>query len=209
LRAFAIVLTITGMPLFGTFAAMADGPVSRLAGTWKLIVLALGEDEYAIINVDEKDGKPEASVASTQRTVLGDARVDQIAIRGDSLVIALRGTAGLNRFQGMLARESSHAGKILGSFSFRGEVYPARLERTESHTVADLRPSAIIQEYFTAVRERDPKAKVQKLRDVDDATFERPIRIVQAKTGKAPQGRERLSAPAGRQEHRCHHDRHA
>jgi hypothetical protein len=165
LRAFAIVLTITGMPLFGTLAAMADGPGSRLAGTWKLIVLALGEDEYAIINIDEKDGKPEASVASTQRTVLGDARVDQIAIREDSLVIALRGAAGLNRFQGTLAGESSHAGKILGSFSLRGEIYPARLERTESHTVADLRPSAIIQEYFTAVRERDPKAKVQKLRD--------------------------------------------
>jgi len=144
---------------------MADEQTARFAATWKLIVLALGEDEHAIINVNEKDGKPVASVVNSQKMMLGDASVEQVAIQGDSLVITLRGAAGLNRFQGTLATEGSQAGKILGSFSFRGEVYPARLERTESQKVADLKPSAIIQEYFTAVRERDPKSKVQKLRD--------------------------------------------
>ena len=164
-RAIAIVLALAGMPLFAGSAAMVGEPTDRFAGTWKLIVLALGEDEFAIINVDEKDGKPAASVVNIQKMMLGDANVEQVAIQGDSLVIALRGAAGLNRFQGTLAREGSQAGKILGSFSFRGEVYPARLERTESQRVAELKPSAIIQEYFTAVRERDPKSKVQKLRD--------------------------------------------
>ena len=100
-------------------------------------------------------------------------------IQGDSLVIALRGAAGLNRFKGTLAREGSQAGKILGSFSFRDEVYPARLERTESQRVpAELKPSAIIQEYFTAVRERDPKSKVQKLRDAARKTPRATQRII-------------------------------
>ena len=160
-----IVLALAGMPLFADSAAMVGEPTDRFAGTWKLIVLALGEDEFAIINVDAKDGKPAASVVNIQKMMLGDANVEQVAIQGDSLVIALRGAAGLNRFKGTLAREGSQAGKILGSFSFRDEVYPARLERTESQRVAELKPSAIIQEYFTAVRERDPKSKVQKLRD--------------------------------------------
>jgi hypothetical protein len=164
-RATAIVLIIAGMPRLAGSAAMAGEQTARFAGTWKLIVLALGEDEHAIINVNEKDGKPAASVVDSQKMMLGHASVEQVAIQGDSLVITLRGAAGLNRFQGTLAREGSEAGKILGSFSFRGEVYPARLERTESQKVADLKPSAIIQEYFTAVRERDPKSKVQKLRD--------------------------------------------
>jgi hypothetical protein len=165
-RTTAIVLIIAGMPLFAGSAALADEQTARFTGTWNLIVLALGEDEYAIININEKDGKPAASVVNSQKTMLGDASVEQVAIQGASLMITLRGAAGLNRFQGTLAKEGSLAGKILGSFSFRGEVYPARLERTESQKVADLKPSAIIQEYFTAVRERDPKSKVQKLRDV-------------------------------------------
>ncbi len=164
-RAIAIVPALAGMPLFAGSAAMAGEQTDKFAGTWKLIVLALGEDEFAIINVDAKNGKPAASVVNIQKMMLGDANVEQVAIQGDSLVIALRGAAGLNRFQGTLARDGSQAGKILGSFSFRGEVYPARLERTESQRVAELEPSAIIQEYFTAVRERDPKSKVRKLQD--------------------------------------------
>ena len=130
-----IVLALAGMPLFADSAAMVGEPTDRFAGTWKLIVLALGEDEFAIINVDAKDGKPAASVVNIQKMMLGDANVEQVAIQGDSLVIALRGAAGLNRFKGTLAREGSQAGKILGSFSFRDEVYPARLERTESQRV--------------------------------------------------------------------------
>ncbi len=48
----------------------------------------LDEDEFAIINVDEKDGKPAASVVNIQKMMLGDANVEQVAIQGDSLVIA-------------------------------------------------------------------------------------------------------------------------
>ncbi|MGZ3415337.1 MAG: hypothetical protein ACXWNX_17730 [Isosphaeraceae bacterium] len=103
-RAIVIVLALAGMPLFAGSAAMVGEPTDRFAGTWKLIVLALGEDEFAIINVDAKDGKPAASVVNIQKMMLGDANVEQVAIQGDALVIALRGAAGLNRFQGTLAR---------------------------------------------------------------------------------------------------------
>ncbi len=87
-RAIAIVLALAGMPLFAGSAAMAGEHTDRFAGTWKLIVLALGEDEFAIINVDAKDGKPAASVVTIQKMMLGDANVEQVAIQGDSLVIA-------------------------------------------------------------------------------------------------------------------------
>ena len=79
----------------------------------------------------EKDGKPAASVVASQKTMLGDASVEQMTIQGDSLEIDLKGAAGLNRFQGTLNREGLRPVEILGSFSFRGEVYPARLERSQ------------------------------------------------------------------------------
>jgi len=90
-RATAIVLIIAGVSRLAGSAAMADEQTARFAATWKLIVLALGEDEHAIINVNEKDGKPAASVVNSQKMMLGDASVEQVAIQGDSLVITLRG----------------------------------------------------------------------------------------------------------------------
>src|SRR5271165_4838652 len=101
-RATVLVLSIAALQLRSGSAAMAGEQTDRFAGTWKLIVLALGEDEFAIINVNEKDEKPAASVVDSQKMMLGDANVEQVAIQGDSLVIALRGAAGLNRFQGTL-----------------------------------------------------------------------------------------------------------
>ncbi len=74
-RATAIVLIIAGMPLCAASAARADEQTARFDGTWKLIVLALGEDEYAIININDKDGKPAASVVNSQKMMLGDASV--------------------------------------------------------------------------------------------------------------------------------------
>jgi hypothetical protein len=125
-RAIAIALALAGMPLFAGSAAMAGEQTDRFAGTWKLIVLALGEDEFAIINVNEKDGKPAASVVDSQKMMLGDANVEQVAIQEDSLVIALRGAAGLNRFQGTLAREGSRQVRCRGPAGNRGWAGPRR-----------------------------------------------------------------------------------
>ena len=74
----------------------------------------------------------------------------------------MKGAAGLTRFQGKPAREGPQSGEILGSFSFRGEIYPARLEHTESDKLPELKPSAIAQEYLSLAREEDPAAKVRE-----------------------------------------------
>ena len=68
--AIALVLIVAGCeaPEGITVGAAVDPPAAGLTGTWKLIVLALGEDEFAIINVQEKDGKPAASVVAIQNS---------------------------------------------------------------------------------------------------------------------------------------------
>ena len=118
--------------------ASAQEPAAGLAGTWKLVVLAYGNDEFAIIKIDQNDGKAVATVPSVQRMVLGNAgalKADQVTIKGDSLTILLDGPMGANKFQGTLAKEGPDAGKVLGTFTFRGDVHPARLERTEAQKV--------------------------------------------------------------------------
>ena len=100
--------------------------------------------------------------------VLGNAgtlKADQVTIKGDSLTVFLEGPSGSNRFRGSLVHDGPDAGKVLGTFTFRGETYPARLERTESPRLAEMKPSPLIQEFFAAAQDRDPKSKVQKLRE--------------------------------------------
>ena len=50
-RAATLALIIAGLQLCAGSAATVDEPPAKLTGTWKLIVLAFGEDEFAIINV--------------------------------------------------------------------------------------------------------------------------------------------------------------
>ena len=164
-RSVTVLLIFAGLQPGTGLAARADEPTTKLTGSWKLVVLAFGEDEFAIIDVNEKDGKPTATVAVCQRSILGDASIDDLSIRGDSLEIHLRGAAGPNTFVGTLAREGAQAGRFLGTFSIRGEVYPARLERTDNHRLAGLKPSTISSDFFTAAQQRDPRVKAQKLRE--------------------------------------------
>lgn len=168
LRAIALVLASTTVSLSWAVVASAQEPAVGLTGTWKLVVLAYGNDEFAIIKINQNNGKTVATLPSVQSRVLGNAgamKADQITIKGDSLTILLGGPMGANRFQGTLAKEGPGAGKVLGTFSFRGEIYPARLERTESQKVADMKPSPLIEEFFAAAQDRDPKSKAQKLRE--------------------------------------------
>ena len=168
LPATALVLAGTMMPLVWAASASAQEPAVGLAGTWKLVVLAFGNDEFALIKIDQKDGNTVATVPSVQKMVLGNAgsiKADQVTVKDGSVTVLLEGAAGANKFQGTLAKEGPDAGKVLGTFTFRGEIYPARLERTEAQKVAEMKPSPLIQEFFAAAQDHDPKSKVKKLRD--------------------------------------------
>jgi hypothetical protein len=167
---FAIALVLAGTQLYRArgFAILADDVDKGVAGNWKLVVLAFGEDEFAIVKIEPNDGKPTGSVVTAQKMVLGDRRtlkVDEVAVQGGSVRITLKGPSGTIPFQGQLVREGRDSGKILGTFHFRGEIYPARLQRTDSQVIADLKPSPLIQEYFQASQDHDPKSKVKKLRE--------------------------------------------
>jgi hypothetical protein len=167
LAALAVAsLAVVSYALFETrAAAIQDAPASGLGGTWKLVVLAFGEDEFAVVKIDPKEGAPKGTVAAAQAQVLGDGsglKVDPLVIRGDSLTVGLKGPAGVNVFHGKLAKDGPQAGKVLGNFMFRGEIYPARLERTKTETVSQLKQGPLVASYVGIAGDRDPKSKINK-----------------------------------------------
>src|SRR5947209_16875240 len=111
------VLATASSRLEARAAAIQDAPAAGLAGTWKLIVLAFGEDEFAVLKVDPREGKPTATVVAAQNQLFGGAsgvKVDPLVIRGDSLTVGLKGPAGVNVFNGKLIKDGPEAGKVLG-----------------------------------------------------------------------------------------------
>ena len=121
---------------------------------WKLVVLAFGEDEFAVIRVDRNDGKDRAFVVNTQASVLGLAdnlNVESLVNEGGTVGFTLKGASGSSRFRGKLASQGPSAGQVLGKFHLRNEIFPARFERTRIARVADRRPSPLIRS-FTASR---------------------------------------------------------
>jgi hypothetical protein len=158
--------TMLGLGLLATLAlsnrlAAADG--LTLEGNWKLVVSPLGDTEFLILKAQTKDSKPAAEVINFNPQ-LGDMEIRKIEQQGDSLTLTISARGADNVFKGALAKEGEMAGQILGVFNFLGRGYPARLEKTEADKVSTASaPPAGYQAYQEAMRERDPKAKAEKL----------------------------------------------
>src|SRR5260370_31411254 len=86
LPAFVLALLVTGLYAGGADPFLADD--SDWNGTWKLVVLAFGEDEFATVKLNREGGKSIASVADAQ-PFLGRPRVKHTEQQGDKLTINL------------------------------------------------------------------------------------------------------------------------
>ena len=96
----------------------ADEAGIDLAGMWKLVVLAFGDDEFAVIRVDRNDGKDRAFVVNTQASVLGLAdnlNVESLVNEGGTISFTLKGSSVSSKFRGKLAGEGPSAGQVLGN----------------------------------------------------------------------------------------------
>jgi hypothetical protein len=163
-----ILLAATAMLVAWKGGVVADETSADFNGTWKLVVLAFGEDEFAILDIIQNRGKPRAFVTSTRVRFLGQSEnvtVDPLVIGDDTISFELKGPAGVNQFAGKLAKEKGKAGKVLGSFTFQGEAHPARLERTASRQVGDMKRSELVPAFIAARGVEDPRSKIEKLQE--------------------------------------------
>ena len=165
LTAMVFALILSGISASALRPGRADD--AKADEPWKLTVLAFGDDEFAIVKLGQKDGKPTATVIDAQKQILGEnAQIKNVDVKGADLTFTLTGQAGDNAFQGKLAKAGPNEGKYLGQFQFRGSVYPASLETTTSEKVGPLKESPLALKLQGVAEEKDVKSKIKKLEEI-------------------------------------------
>jgi hypothetical protein len=163
-RLAALALTLSfalvgGPALRPGVSAPADAP--DLAGTWKLVVLPQGDDEFAILDVKTDDGKLAGTVPSAQ-PFLGTLKKAEVTAEGGRVAVRFAGEGDPLTFRGTMGKD----GKARGVVLLRGTTYPARLEKTEDREVAAMRPSPTRQKLLKARAVQDAKERVAGLLEV-------------------------------------------
>jgi hypothetical protein len=158
---------VMALVLIGTTAsALSQAPRddAHRDGSWKLVLLPFGEDEFAIVKLIEKDGKTTASVADAHE-MLGRPAVKAVEWKDGALTVALSGAGGDTVFKGTFVKNGPSAGKVLGTVNFRGTVYPARMETTTDSKVSPIKQSPLIAKLAETQQESSPKSKTKKLEE--------------------------------------------
>ena len=111
--ALTMALLVLGMGACALRPARADD--AKLDGTWKLVVLAFGDDEFAIVKLSSADGKTAATVVDAQQMLLGRPTVKQVDQKGDVLKITLSGSpTGDTTFEGNSPTRARTQARSLG-----------------------------------------------------------------------------------------------
>jgi hypothetical protein len=160
--ALASALIVIGTSIGIARPALADD--APLSGNWKLVVLPFGDDDFAIVNLTPKDGKPTATVVDAQQ-MLRKPKVDAVEHKNGALTISLAGSGLVTSFKGTLAKDGPGAGKFLGSAKFGGSTYPARLEPTKDSKVGPLKQSPMVAKRAEIQKQTDPKSKIKLIEE--------------------------------------------
>jgi hypothetical protein len=168
---FAIELVLFTVGVGGAQSAqLVEAP---LQGNWKLVALAFGEDDFAIVKLAEHDGKTTATKVDAQSAV-GLSDVKSAELKGDTLTLTLTGPVGDTPFKGNRVKEGPDAGQFLGTINYRGNFFPARLEPTKDVKTAPIKQSAIRSKYQEIIKNKDLKSKIKALEEAIEANRGKP-----------------------------------
>ncbi len=169
-RALAVPCLIA---LAGPLAAAAE-PV----GIWKLVVLGVGEDDFAIVDLHRQDGKPRGVLVDGRKGMFDKAKVEDVDLEDGKVEFTLDGPVGALTFAGDLVKDGPQAGRLLGTIRFRDNVFPARLEKTLEERIGPQKPGLIGRDYFEARNQKDPKARVAAYRKMIETFGDSPVAYV-------------------------------
>lgn len=137
LRFRSISLAIAGMALSASLSWAVEG-------RQKIVVLAFGEDEFAIVDVAGKDSK----LVSSQAQLFPQATLGNVSEKDGLVTIEIKTPVGTNSFQGKAGKN----GAVKGTFSFRGTKYAAELQPTKEEKVAAMKSGQVMTEMIAAIR---------------------------------------------------------
>jgi hypothetical protein len=159
LLTFAFTL-VGGPSLRPILSAPAEAP--DLTGTWKLTIVAFGNDEFVIVDLKPADGKLAGTVTNSQ-ALLGPLKTAEGTVKGSEITLRFPGGRGEPlAFHGVVDQD----GKGRGNIRFSGRNYPGELVRTEEKAVAKLQPSTLSQKLATAQARDNAKEKVAKIQEL-------------------------------------------
>ncbi len=150
----AIVCLLAAAP-----SRAADEPKQN----WKLVLMAFGADELAVVHVADGD-KPKADLLDAQTKMIGDVALENYKSENGRVSFDLKGPTIVMQFSG--ASAAPPAGPIKGTLTLRDQVFPAGLERTDAAKVAEPEQNPVLQEIGKAMRQADPKVKTRELQDL-------------------------------------------
>lgn len=158
--------------------ALLIGPsqagASETTGIWKLVVMALGADELAIVDLHRKDGQPEGVLVSGRERLLDKAKVSNVKLEDGRTSFKLAGGLTMT-FDGVLSSDGPNAGKVLGTVDLGNAIYPARLEKTIEEKLGPARAGALDQDYLSARNDRDAKSAIAKFKKLIEKNEHSPV----------------------------------
>jgi hypothetical protein len=137
-QSFRIAVAATLISTIGAASAFA------VEGRHKLVVLAFGDDEFAIVDLAKDSGK----LVSFQERVLPGCEAGSVSEKDGVVTVELKNGAGTSTFTG----KADAKGVIKGIFNFRGNPYPAELLKTEADKVAEMQSGKATQDLIAALR---------------------------------------------------------
>lgn len=159
-RYLARAAAVIGLAM--VLAAPARGEEPK--GLWKLVVLAYGDDNFAIIDLHRQDGALRGVMVDANKGLLENGKVEKASFEDARLTLDLKGERGiLIEFAGTEAKTGLYAGQYVGTVRLFDERYPARLEKTREERMPAPRPNPLVQDFLKAAREPDAKSKANKL----------------------------------------------
>ncbi|WP_165244893.1 hypothetical protein [Paludisphaera soli] len=148
--------------LLGLLAAPARA--AEPAGIWKLVVLAFGSDDFAIVDLHRRDGQARGVLLDGRKGLLDDAKVEGVELEDGRATFTLKGQAMAVRFSGAEAKDGPYAGRIVGTVQLQGDDFPATLEKSRAEKLPPPQPNAFVQDFYKAAREGSPAKKIDQLR---------------------------------------------
>lgn len=123
-------------------------------GRHKIVVLAFGDDEFAIVDIAKDSGK----LVSVQDRLFPNAQVGKVSEKDGVITVELKAGQITDSFEGKAGKD----GKIRGLFRFRGSPYAAELVPTKDDKVAEMTSGKVQQELIGILRENAQKDAATK-----------------------------------------------
>jgi hypothetical protein len=172
MRRVLIGLLACGLAAAGSLAwwsACARAADSPLAGNWKVVVMAAGQEASVwIVQVEPKDGKADVKVVAALPNFKGTT-VENVRADDKGIHFALKANGMPFLIDAYAPAGEKKPEKLLGSIGVRGQREFLRLERTADKEIDPAKATAdspALKDLQTALGAKDPKEQAAAFKEI-------------------------------------------